>query len=70
MPLAIIMTWRWYSSWLISSAVRSAPSYSAAIQVSRLFDDLLADEVRALGELVHGQGAFGLGDGLLGQFGE
>ena len=66
MPLAIIMTWRWYSSWLISSAVRSGRNPG----LPGLFDDLLADEVRALGELVYGQGAFGLGDGLLGQFGE
>src|SRR3954452_18831762 len=28
------MTWAWYSSWLISSAARSAPSCSAAIQDS------------------------------------
>ena len=35
-----------------------------------LFDDLLADEVGALVELVDGQGAFGAGLGLFGQFGE
>ncbi len=34
MPVASISTWAWYSSWLISSAARSEPSCSAAIQAS------------------------------------
>src|SRR5918994_7066985 len=34
MSAASMSTWRWYSSWLISSAVRSAPSCSAAIHTS------------------------------------
>lgn len=34
MPRATIITWTWYSSWEISSAAASLPSYSAAIQTS------------------------------------